>query len=342
MRYFPFFLLFFLTNPLVLSAQTNNIKEDGLYACIKTTKGEIILALEYEKCPMTTGNFVGLAEGKIPNAAIGKGQPYYDGLIFHRVIANFMIQGGDPDGSGSGGPGYKFADEIHPDLKHTGPGILSMANAGPGTNGSQFFITHKATPWLDGKHTVFGHVIQGQDVVDRIEKGDKMETVTIVKVGIAANKFQGAKTFIKVRKQTQKEQKKKQKKALKELAANTKSKYPKAKPTKDGVFVQVNKQGEGKAITKGQKVEIHYTGTFLKDGKKFDSSKDSNKTLPFVVGRGQVIPGLDKGIRSFLKGGSGVIIIPWQMAYGAHGRPPVIPEKADLVFEVEVVNVTDL
>ena len=166
--------------------------KDGLYAEMNTTKGKITLKLEFEKTPLTVANFVGLAEGtKISNKP--KGTKFYDGLNFHRVISDFMIQGGCPQGTGTGGPGYKFADEIDPTLKHTGPGILSMANSGPATNGSQFFITHKATPWLDGKHTVFGQVVgpADQKVVDAVAKGDKLNSVKIIRVGAKAKAFKG-------------------------------------------------------------------------------------------------------------------------------------------------------
>lgn len=179
-----------------MAANERNLP-DGLYAEMETSKGTILLQLEYEKTPLTVANFVGLAEGTkhyttTPGGDVKKqDKPFYDGLTFHRVIPNFMIQGGCPQGSGRGGPGYRFKDEIHPSLKHTGPGILSMANAGPGTNGSQFFITHVKTDWLDGKHTVFGHVVEGQDVVNKIQGGDQIKTVKILRVGDKAKEFKG-------------------------------------------------------------------------------------------------------------------------------------------------------
>ena len=185
--------------------------EDGMYAKIQTPRGDILLTLHDDKTPLTVANFVGLAEGKIENKAKAQGEPYYDGLKFHRVIKDFMIQGGDPMGNGSGGPGYSFADEFHPDLRHDGPGVLSMANSGPATNGSQFFITHKETPWLNDKHTVFGKVINGQEVVDAIQQGDAIEKVEIIRIGKKAKDFDAVKVFNEEQENALKEQEAKRK-----------------------------------------------------------------------------------------------------------------------------------
>mgnify|MGYP000848654338 FL=1 len=169
--------------------------ENGIYAKITTAKGDILIQLTYQLTPATVGNFVALAEGTMKNTQKPLGTPYYDGLTFHRVIPNFMIQGGCPLGTGTGDPGYRFDDEFHPSLKHDKAGVISMANAGAGTNGSQFFITHLPTPWLDNKHTVFGQVIEGQNVVDAIAQGDKIEKITIIRVGEEAEKWDALKAF---------------------------------------------------------------------------------------------------------------------------------------------------
>lgn len=170
-------------------AAASNGRGDGVYAHFETNRGTIVVELEFQRAPMTVMNFVGLAEGTIEHSR-GEGVRFYDGLTFHRVIEDFMIQGGDPEGSGRGGPGYRFPDEFHPQLRHSGPGILSMANAGPNTNGSQFFITHTATPWLDGAHAVFGRVVEGQEVVDAIQRRDRMDRVWIERIGPEAEAFQ--------------------------------------------------------------------------------------------------------------------------------------------------------
>ena len=170
--------------------------ENGIYAKFNTTRGSILVKLEHELTPGTVGNFIGLAEGNLENKVKPQGNKYYDGLKFHRVIPDFMIQGGCPQGTGTGDPGYKFDDEFHPSLKHDKPGVLAMANAGPGTNGSQFYITHVPTSWLDGKHTVFGHVVEGQDVVDAVAQGDVLETLEILRVGEEAEKWNAIEAFI--------------------------------------------------------------------------------------------------------------------------------------------------
>ncbi len=177
-----------LINVAPMSNAAETKLSDGLYAEMETSQGKIVLQLEFEKTPLTVANFVGLAEGT-KDSNKPKGTKFYDGLTFHRVIPSFMIQGGCPQGTGTGGPGYKFKDEFDASLKHSGPGIFSMANSGPGSNGSQFFITHVPTPWLDGKHSVFGRVVAGQDVVDKIAKGDTLKTVKIIRVGEKAKAF---------------------------------------------------------------------------------------------------------------------------------------------------------
>ena len=198
LKYISALVLLCMTTTSLFAQKVELPKESapGIYAAFVTTKGNIIVKLEEEKTPMTVANFVGLAEGNLTLFdSIKITKPFYDGLKFHRVIKDFMIQGGDPQGTGMGGPGYQFFDETRPDLTHSGPGILSMANSGPATNGSQFFITHKETPWLDGKHTVFGHVISGMDIVNAIEQGDEMKTVKIIRVGKDVKKWNATSVF---------------------------------------------------------------------------------------------------------------------------------------------------
>ena len=308
--------------------------QDGLYAKFNTSKGSILVNLEFEKTPGTVGNFVALAEGNLENSAKPQGTPYYDGLKFHRVIPDFMIQGGCPQGTGTGNPGYKFDDEIHPDLKHDGPGVLSMANAGPGTNGSQFFITHIATDWLDGKHTVFGKVVEGQDIVDTVAQGDVIESLEIVKVGGAAESFnaiEAFRTFEGSREKRVAAEREAKKAELDKISAGFDE-------TASGLRYQVIQKGEGKKAEKGNTVSVHYKGQ-LADGTVFDSSYKRNAPLDFQVGVGQVIAGWDEGICLLNVGDKARLVIPSDLGYGSAGAGGVIPPDATLVFDVELMDV---
>lgn len=308
---------------------------DGLYAKFETNKGDIYAMLEFEKTPMTVGNFVGLAEGKIANKAKAEGVRYYDGLKFHRVIQDFMIQGGCPLGTGTGDPGYKFDDEIDPSLKHTGPGILSMANAGPGTNGSQFFITHVPTPWLDGKHTVFGHVVQGQEVVNAIAQNDSIRKVEILRKGTKAETFDGAKAFEEGKGMAAK--KKMEKEAAMAAAAEVlKKEFTNVTPS--GLRYVVIQEGTGNQPTASSNVKVHYTGSFL-DGNIFDSSVQRGQPIDF--GLNQVIPGWTEGVQLMKEGAKYKFYIPYQLAYGERGYPGAIPPKSDLIFEVELIKINN-
>ena len=308
--------------------------QDGLYAKFNTTKGSILVNLEFEKTPGTVGNFVALAEGNLENSAKAQGTPYYDGLKFHRVIPDFMIQGGCPQGTGTGNPGYKFDDEFHPDLTHSGPGVLAMANAGPGTNGSQFYITHIATDWLDGKHTVFGKVLEGQDIVDTVAQGDILESLEIVRVGDAAEKFnaiEAFRTFEGSREKRIAEERAAKRAELDKLAVGFEE-------TESGLRYQVIQKGNGKKAEKGNTVSVHYKGQ-LSDGTVFDSSYKRNAPLDFQVGVGQVIAGWDEGICLLNVGDKARLVIPSDLGYGSAGAGGVIPADATLVFDVELMDV---
>lgn len=308
--------------------------QDGLYAKFKTTKGDIVVNLEYKKTPGTVGNFVALAEGNLENEAKPQGKPYYDGLKFHRVIPDFMIQGGCPQGTGTGHPGYKFDDEFHPDLKHDGPGVLSMANSGPGTNGSQFFITHIETPWLDNMHTVFGKVQEGQDVVDAIAQGDVIESLEIVRVGADAEKFNAVEAFRTF--EGEREKRIAAERAAKEGELDTLAAG--FEKTKSGLRYQIIQKGTGKKAEKGNMVSVHYKGQ-LADGTVFDSSYKRNQPLDFQVGVGQVISGWDEGICLLNVGDKARLVIPSDLGYGSRGAGGVIPPNATLIFDVELMDV---
>ncbi len=307
--------------------------QDGIYAKFNTSKGAITVKLTHDKTPGTVGNLVALAEGNLENKVKPQGTPYYDGLKFHRVIPDFMIQGGCPLGTGTGDGGYKFDDEFHPDLTHNGPGVLSMANAGPGTNGTQFFITHVATPWLDNKHTVFGHVVEGQEVVDAIAQGDSLDTLEILRVGAAAeawNAVEAFRTFEGSREKRIAEARAAQKEALDKVSTGFSE-------TASGLRYQIIQKGSGIKAEKGQQVSVHYQGALI-DGTVFDSSYKRKEPIEFQLGIGQVISGWDEGLQLLHVGDKARFVIPSDLAYGSAGAGGVIPPDAILVFDVELVG----
>ena len=302
-------------------------------------------------------NFVALAEGEnefvSPQFA---GKKYYEGIVFHRVIKDFMIQGGDPTATGSGGPGYRFDDEIT-DLIHSGPGILSMANAGPGTNGSQFFITHKATPWLDGKHTVFGAVVDGQNVVDSIAQLDTIQKIVIIRKGAEAKGFDAPKIFgdyfttMEQRKAEEEERR-----VLGKLKTLEKFDQQKTKATQtaSGLQYLITKKGDGAAVTTTNKAMTHYA-VYFEDGTLLETSMlstaeelgqvneqrrlaDAYQPLPADVSpEAAMISGFKEGVRLLNVGDEATLFLPYDIAYGEQGGRG-IPAKANLIFEVRIVE----
>lgn len=326
---------------------------EGIFATISTTKGDIVLSLEYVKAPLTVANFISLAEGKNPNVKVErlKGKPFYDGLKFHRVINDFMIQGGDPDGNGTGGPGYSFKDEFVPELKFEKGGVLAMANSGPATNGSQFFITHKDTPWLNGKHTIFGHVVSGMDNVNKIVQDDIMTKITITRKGAAAKKFDAVKVIAD---ESKKEETKKaeSQKVITAKAAYFASAKAEATTTASGLKYKITQKGSGVKPAEGTTFFFHYAGYF-EDGNLFDSSmaevakaygkydanRDAQKgyqAFPFVAGKKDgMIPGFLEALDMMTDGDKAIFFLPANLAYGEKGAGGVIPPNATLIFEIE-------
>lgn len=310
---------------------------DGLYAQMDTNKGSILIELEFQKAPLTVINFVGLAEGTKQHNR-GEGERFYDGLTFHRVIEDFMIQGGDPEGNSRGGPGYRFPDEFDLSLTHDGPGVLSMANAGPDTNGSQFFITHQEVHHLDYKHAVFGHVIEGMDVVNSIANGDLIERVTIIRQGEEAQAFTADQTAFEAAIEANRERQvafqRDLQQAIEEAAA---ARIPGAQRSSSGIYYQITQEGSGAMPSAGDTVSIHYTGEFL-DGQVFDSSR-SRGPLEVAIGVGRLISGWDETVLQMKVGETRQVVIPPNLAYGAQGASGVIPPNAWLYFEIELLEV---
>ncbi|MES2239727.1 MAG: peptidylprolyl isomerase [Bacteroidota bacterium] len=364
------FLLLLITTFYSCKDENSNLA-DGLYAKIETNKGTIYLELDYNKAPITVANFITLAEGNnnYVTSDYLKERPFYDGLKFHRVIKDFMIQTGDPEGTGSGDAGYKFKDEFSDMLFDKG-GVLAMANNGPATNSSQFFITHVPTPWLDGKHTIFGHVVdKGMEVVNKINQDDVIKSVTIIRKGEAAKKFNAVKTFddyfsieskkqkaqMAIEEQNNKEYAAKYKKVIEDKVNYFETLKAKATKTASGLKYVITQKGNGKKPAQGASISIHYAG-FLENGKLFDTSIeavaqafgkfDPNRAaqggyqpIPFQAGRKDgMIPGFIEGLDKMSLGDKAVLYIPSHLAYGAGGAGDVIPPHANIIFEIELLQ----
>jgi len=316
------------------------VAAEGIFATIATNKGNITVQLFYQKTPITVANFITLSEGKNPFITVEKlkGKPFFDGLKFHRVIKDFMIQGGDPLGNGSGGPGYAFKDEFN-DSKFDKGGILAMANSGPATNGSQFFITHKETSWLNGKHTIYGQVTQGMDVVNTIAQDDVITKITITRKGDLAKKFDAVKVFTDYYGNKAVEAKIKSEKEEKERAAANEivlKEFANGQTTTSGLKYIILKEGTGSMPVATSNVKVHYTGTFI-NGTVFDSSVQRGEPIDFNLN--QVIKGWTEGVQLMKEGAKYKFFIPYYLAYGERGYPGAIPPKSDLLFEIELIKI---
>jgi cyclophilin family peptidyl-prolyl cis-trans isomerase len=311
---------------------------EGIFAVISTDRGEITIQLEPERAPLTTMSFVGLADGSIDSNAGGR--PFYDGLTFHRVEPGFVIQGGDPDGTGTGGPGYRFATETHPDLLHDSEGVVAMANSGADTNGSQFYITLGATPHLDGGYNVFGRVIRGMEAVREIAVGDRMKSVRIVRVGDLAQAYQPTtEQFLQLVDQVTGRRAAAAAAQLRETELAIASMWPDAELVDDrGLLIDMTTQGTGRTAVQGDTVSVHFTFELI-DGTQVDDTRTRGVPYSFVFGEERLIPGLEIAIASIREGGAGTAIIPPGLAFGDAGVPPVVAPSSYVVFRIEVVSV---
>jgi peptidyl-prolyl cis-trans isomerase A (cyclophilin A) len=309
--------------------------DDGIYAHIQTNKGEITVELAYKKVPLTVTNFIALAEGTKQNNK-GLGTPYYDGLSFHRVIDQFMIQGGDPNGDGTGGPGYMFADEFS-DLMHDVPGVLSMANSGPNTNGSQFFITHVPTPWLDGKHSVFGSVVKGMDVVNAIVQGDTIEMVKIERIGDEANEFiANEDSFNALVLKANEAIIAQQELRLQNFESYVVSNFPGAIQDELGYFTTITKKGNGSFASMGQIVTVD----IALSANTGEVMRPPGSPIPFPLGTGEIISIIETNVQKMTIGEERTAIATYESVFG-NAPSGNIPQDAFLIFDLVLISAED-
>lgn len=328
---------------------------DGLYAELNTVKGQIVLYLEFEKTPMTVANFVGLAEGTIENDAFPLGTPYFDGSAFHRVVPNHVIQAGSPTDGQTQGPGYMFPNEIHPDLRHSSDGMLGMASSGPHTNTSQFYITLSDRSYLDNNYTVFGHVVEGIEVVHAIVQDDVIDSVVIVRIGKKAKQFKADTEVFQnlvneAKEKLSAEEDAKTKKETDMIQAN----WPEAETTESGLKYVVVQDGKGEAAKSGETLRVIYTGNTLDGNQSFTSGSDGRLTpiteaapFEFVLGESRINPGVNEALSDMKKGEKRILILTSDLAFGTSGfyarevqgqKRFVISPNTTLVYEIEVLN----
>lgn len=359
--------IFALVALLIQSCNTSPRPDlgDGVFAKIDTDLGAMILQLEYQKVPVTTANFVSLSEGT--NAYVSdelKGKPFYDSILFHRIIKDFMIQTGDPQGTGMGGPGYRFKDEFDKSLSHNDKGILSMANAGPGTNGSQFFITHAPTPYLDGRHSVFGKVIEGLNIVDSIAnvatESDRpiedlyIKHISIFRNGSDAVAFDANKVMADYFKEEEVAKVEYEEKNS-VWAKEAESQKADAKFTDSGLGVYILKEGNGDKIKNGDMVNVSYAGYFdsgamfdsnienisFEHGKFSENRKNAGGYNPIPMEcsmEANLITGFKEGLLLMEVGQKVRLFIPPHLGWGENGAGNVIPPNANVIFDVEIVS----
>jgi cyclophilin family peptidyl-prolyl cis-trans isomerase len=363
-RHFSVQLLLTLVSLGPLLGQDLSVQEarqdypPGLYAELSTPKGVIVVSLAFGRTPMTTANFVGLAEGTIRNQAFPEGRPYFDGTVFHRVAPGHVIQAGRAESEMASTPGYSIPNEIHPALRHDKAGMVAMANGGPHTGKAQFYITLGNRSYLDGDYAVFGEVYDGLDVIREIAPGDPIETVRIIRIGAAAGAFRPTTESFQEMRETVRTRVLAEEEAQRgEDLAFVEASWPGAVETEGGLRHLVLRNGKGTQVSEGDTLMVRYTGRTVR-GLSFASGEEDGApgyfwpgmsggdVFPFIVGESSVNQGFDDALSQMARGEKRLVIVPAEKAYdpvGFYGverrRIPrfVIRPRSILIYEIEVL-----